>query len=385
MNTSVFHLILALVRAYFTEQSLSSEEMDAVKQKLQDDELYNAAKKHDLTHLVGAALYKLGLSSNSVNSSNKFNDAQAMALYRYEMIRFSQMQICDCFEKNAIHFIPLKGAVLREFYPEPWLRTSCDIDVLIHEDDLDKAIKVLKEQMGYSSDEKKGSHDVSLFSQTGIHLELHYTLYENMDIDEIWELSKLKEGSQYHHLMSNEIFYCHQIAHIAKHFSYSGCGIRLFLDIWLLNKAVKYDKDELKRVLSYGNLWTFAGAVEKLIGVWFDGNEPDKLTKDMENYIFNSGIYGNLSNNVIINQNRKGGKFKYAIDRIFPSLERMSYYYPSLNKYKFLLPFCYVARIVRIAFSKDSDRAIKEMKLNSSVSQNKEQAVISLMNKLDLM
>lgn len=385
MNTTVFHLILALVRAYFTEQSLSADEIDAVKQHLQGDELYNAAKKHDLTHLVGASLYKNGFLSNGGDIADKFNNAQAMAMYRYQMIAYEQTQMYECLEKNGIHFIPLKGAVLRNFYPQPWLRTSCDVDILIHENDLDKAITVLKEQLGYSSDEKKGSHDVSLFSQTGIHLELHYTLYENMNIDEIWELSILKDGSQYHHLMSNEIFYCHQIAHIAKHFSYSGCGIRLFLDIWLLNKAVKYDKDELKRVLSYGNLWTFAEAVEKLVGVWFDGNEPDKLTKDMESYIFNSGIYGNLSNNVIINQNRKGGKFKYAIDRIFPSIERMAYYYPSLRKYKFLLPFCYVARIGRIAFSKDSDRAIKEMKLNNSVSQNKEQAVISLMNKLDLM
>lgn len=384
-NTNVYSLVVDIVRAHFTGEAFSEEKENAIKELLPNDELYNAAGIHDLIHIVGAFLYKNGYLSEGGEIAEKFNDAQALAMYRYQMIIFEQARLCECLEKNGIHFMPLKGAVLRDFYPEPWLRTSCDIDVLIHEEDLPAAINVMKTQLGYSSDEKKGSHDVSLFSDIGLHVELHYTLYENMNIDEIWELSHLKEGTQHHHLMSNEIFYCHQIAHIAKHFSNSGCGIRLFLDIWLLNKKIQYDRKELSRVLSYGSLETFAEAVEKLVDVWFNGKQADALIKDMEDYIFNSGLYGNLTNNVMINQHRKGGKFKYALNRIFPPLKSMAYYYPSLHKYKFLLPFCYVARMVRIAFSDRSKRAINEMRINNSQPKSKQDAVLSLMNRLDLM
>lgn len=384
-SKNVYSIIVDLVKVYFTGEILSDAQMVNIRELLTDNTLYKAAELHDLTHLVGASLYKNGFLADGGEIADKFNNAQAMAMYRYQMITYEQSRLCDCLEKNGINFMPLKGAVLREFYPEPWLRTSCDIDVLIHEDDLSTAISVMKQQLGYTSDEKKGSHDVSLFSKSGVHIELHYSLYESMNLDEIWKLSSLKEGTVYHHLMSDEIFYCHQIAHIAKHFSYSGCGIRLFLDVWLLNKAVKYDKEELLRVLTNSGLVAFAEATDKLIDVWFNGAKPDELITDMENYIFGSGIYGTLTNNVIINQKRSGGKFKYAINRIFPPITRMAYYYPSLHKYKFLLPVFYVSRLFRLAFGKRSKAAFSELKLNNSAPTDKQVAVLSLMNRLDLM
>lgn len=384
-NTNVYSLIVDLAKVYFTNEALDEKKSVEIKELLNGEDLYKAAKLHDLTHLVGASLYKNGLLNDGGKIADKFNNAQAMAMYRYQMIIYEQTQLCDCLEKNGIHFMPLKGAILREFYPEPWLRTSCDIDVLIHESDLSTVIELMKQQLGYTSDEKKGSHDVSLFSKSGVHIELHYSLYENLNLDEIWELSSLKEGTGYHHLMSDEIFYCHQIAHIAKHFSHSGCGIRLFLDIWLLNKTVKYDKEELLRVLTNSGLVAFAEATEKLIDVWFNDAEATELVKDMENYIFGSGIYGTLTNNVINNQKRTGGRFKYAISRIFPPLTKMAYYYPSLHKYKFLLPVFYVARLFRLAFSKRSKVAFSELRINNSAPNDKQEAVLSLMNRLDLM
>ncbi|MBO4954226.1 MAG: nucleotidyltransferase family protein, partial [Clostridia bacterium] len=36
-----------------------------------------------------------------------------------------------------IDFMPLKGAVIRQYYPEPWMRTSCDIDIHVKKDRLE--------------------------------------------------------------------------------------------------------------------------------------------------------------------------------------------------------------------------------------------------------
>ena len=54
------------------------------------------------------------------------------------------------------------------------MRISCDIDILVHENDLERATNHLINNLGYSYD-GKGAHDVSLFLDKRVHLELHYT------------------------------------------------------------------------------------------------------------------------------------------------------------------------------------------------------------------
>ena len=43
-----------------------------------------------------------------------------------------------------IPYVLLKGAVIQHLYPEAWMRTSSDIDVLVHEEDLDAAVKAIR-------------------------------------------------------------------------------------------------------------------------------------------------------------------------------------------------------------------------------------------------
>ena len=70
-------------------------------------------------------------------------------------------------EEACIDHIPMKGAVIRALYPQMWMRTSCDVDILIHEEDLDRATKAFVAH-GYQM-RKRNYHDVSLFSQDGVH------------------------------------------------------------------------------------------------------------------------------------------------------------------------------------------------------------------------
>lgn len=77
------------------------------------------------------------------------------ATYYYSMAHISGLQqkfleIYDAFENKGIDFISIKGvALLEDLYPEYPVRSSTDVDVLVKEKDLDKAIKILEGQ-GYS-------------------------------------------------------------------------------------------------------------------------------------------------------------------------------------------------------------------------------------------
>lgn len=152
-------------------------------------EVYKLSKAHDVAHLVGDALNKSGVFENLpadldeneraaiAKVKEKFDEQIFTAVYRYENINYELEQICKTLEEAKIPFIPLKGSVIRKYYPEPLMRTSCDIDVLVHENDIEKAMSFLVKKSGAAC-ETKGSHDVGLFLNS-VHIELHYSHIES--------------------------------------------------------------------------------------------------------------------------------------------------------------------------------------------------------------
>mgnify|MGYP000152239857 CR=1 FL=1 len=79
----------------------------------------------------------------------KLKQQENLALYRYMNQDYALQEIGEVFTEKQIPFLPLKGSVLREEYPEPWLRTSGDIDILVHEQDVKRASQVLMETCGF--------------------------------------------------------------------------------------------------------------------------------------------------------------------------------------------------------------------------------------------
>lgn len=350
--------------------------------------LYQLSKSHDLAHLVGDALIKNGLLPDEEIKS-KFEKQLMMAVYRYERINYELNSVRKALNKAEIPFIPLKGSVLRQYYPEPWMRTSCDIDILIHECDLERAVALLTSELSYRK-EIKGSHDVSLFSQSGVHLELHYSLIEEKSIGQVdsvlqtvWENASPIDGTS-EYLLSDEMFYYYHIAHMAKHFVGGGCGIRPFLDIWVLNHCKNADSGKRDALLAAGGLDSFAASAERLSQVWFDGAEHTDLTKQMEQYLLSGGVYGTTENRVSVQQVRKGGKFRYALSRIWLPYDVLKFQYPSLDGKRLLLPFYEVRRWFRLLFRGNVKRSVHELKVNSTTTKDEQDAAKRMLSELRL-
>ena len=102
------------------------KEIDKSQYTLTDEELvklYKLSKSHDLAHLVGDALIKNDLIGNDEIKA-KYQKQVMIAIYRYEKINYELNRLRSALNEAQIPFIPLKGSVLRQYYPEPWMRTS---------------------------------------------------------------------------------------------------------------------------------------------------------------------------------------------------------------------------------------------------------------------
>ena len=383
---------LEILLKLISKEVCGHETSEDVASKIDDEnikELYAISKTHDLAHLVGSALKKAEIPVSS-ELLRPFYDEHLNAVFRYRRFVDELGLISNLFEEAEIDHIALKGSLLRHFYPEPWMRTSCDIDILVKSNDLARACELLSAKAEYKQTGKTG-HDVSFYSPTGVHLELHFSLVEDSIFSDrtymfesVWDKTVLIEGKKHTRLMTEEMFYFYHVAHMAKHFLCGGCGIRTFLDLWILENRVEFDAEKRAELISEGKFTSFAENAKKLASVWFDGAEHDEITKDFEHFVLCGGAYGTVENEVSLGVARKGNRVKYIVRRIFPSYKSMKNMYPALKKKKFLLPFCHVRRWFRIIFGGGAKKAKAEFRQSTNVSSNDLDIIRKLISELGL-
>lgn len=364
MIVSLAKETVALVRAAFDGQgeAPSDESLRAV---------YTFAKKYDLVHLCAVGLRRLGKTGGG-EVFDLFQKAELMALFRYERLHYEYERISALFQEAQIEYIPLKGTVMRSYYPEPWYRTSCDIDILVRENMLLKAAQVLREN-GYTVGEK-GAHDVSCYSESGIHIELHYCLtHSKADRDPV--LSRVFDvaipvcGKPYELAMPLAYFYYHHINHMMRHFSNGGGGVRPYLDLHLFLQKEELDREMANALLREGGAERFAAEAEALAELWFGEGEPTEITAMTERFLFVSGgLYSNMKSRTLVGQVKRGGKMRQLMSRVFMPYHDLAASYPSLRKAPFLFPLYQVRRWCKFIFCGGYRRSKKEIALNMAVS-----------------
>lgn len=362
-------LLFALLRSAIGETTLTEEERRLYAPE-QLREMLKVTAKHDVVHLLVMGLKKNGLLS-AQDDAEKFI---FKAVYRFERLQYEYTTLCEALEKAKIPFLPLKGAVLRAYYPEAWMRTSCDIDILVHREHLEHAISYLQKHYKYVEKER-ATHDVSLFSPMGIHVELHFDLVEegraNNAIEvlrTVWDNVNLCENSEYRYEMTDAFFYFYHIAHMAKHFENGGCGIRPFIDLWLLQKNAGEKTQEREELLKKGDLLRFAKSAQSLSKLWFSQGAPDETLLQMQSFVLRGGSFGTTDNRVAAQQ-KDNGRMGYLMSRVFVPYERLVRYYPVLKKHRWLMPVMQVRRWCMLLRPDVAKRTKHEINANRRLSR----------------
>ncbi len=345
--------------------------------------LYALSKKHDLAHIISSYLSKHSIVTDE-GILAQFKREEITSIYRCEQIKYAYKQICGAFDAAAIPYIPLKGSVIRPYYPKESMRTSCDIDILVKEEDLYRSIDILVKK-GYECGEKN-YHDISLRSPNKVNVELHFNIQENIEkldcvLKEAWRHAVIKDG--YHYEFTKEFFVFHMFAHMSYHFLSGGCGIRSLMDIWIMEQKMGVTFEESKEFLARAEIYKFASEISRLANSCFSDIPMNAFSHTLLKYILDGNLFGTQENSVAMGEKQTYTSIRYILKRIFIPYNALVLEYRVLKKCFLLYPFCWLHRSSKL-FIRTTKRIISRKKARSMVAEDKISNVQQLRSKLGI-
>lgn len=277
---------------------LNQTELDFVPQNINLSYLYQFQSIHNVTGAVYISLKPY----YDVEQIKEYELDYKMNLLREARFEIAGQQLYDVLEKEHIPFIILKGAVLKDLYPIPALRYFTDYDIYIGDrcSDVEKVMLGL----GYVYDHDT-ENDMDFIKKPSLHFEMHHSLFtDKYDFGGYFhnpfDKAVLREGSSYGYVLRNEDCFIYALAHLYKHFTDGGCGIKQFMDIYVMMKKWSLDMDYIRKELEKIGLDGFLETTIKLNAFLFDGAEADDNLKQIADYVFNNGTFGNVKNSMAL-------------------------------------------------------------------------------------
>ena len=314
--------------------------------------LHAEASRHMVAAIAGYALESAGINHEL------FTQSRAKALRKAVILDSDCRGISAGLENAGIWHMPLKGIVMKDYYPAFGLREMSDVDILFDSSRIDDTRKIVR-GMGYSfSPESYSSPDHDVYFRKPVsNIEMHRVLFDDYYAPALGKYyadvrTRLHvcEGKKYTLRFSPEDFYVYITAHAYRHYNKDGTGLRTVLDEYLMLRKFSgsLDWDYVSREAGKMNIAMFEEDLRTLALALFGGGEFTERSRAMLRYIIFSGVYGlsemGARNEVITLHG--GSRVKYVLAQIFPPLDKVS---PFFRKHKLLYPFVVVYRLLKAA------------------------------------
>lgn len=335
------------------------------KEKLENIDLnavFLLCRKHGLLSLVYTAV------RDCVNIPI-WKEEYFKALRKNTMLDLARNQLTDWLSEKGIWHMTLKGAVIKDLYPEPCMRQMSDNDIL-YDEKYRYEVKDWFVSNGYSAELYDYTNQDVYKKKPVLNFEMHRSLFPKEQNEIFYDyygnvLSRLKpsgEGTAFE--FSDNDFYIYIVAHEFNHFSQSGTGLRSLIDryVYMKAKGDALDRDYICGELKKIEIADYEEKTMRLIQRVF--NEKAELTEndreELAPYLFD-GLYGSMANYLkskIISNSKDGkitvwAKIKNIFKILFPDIIKMRKWCevncPKLNK-PILLPFAYLYRIISDIF-----------------------------------
>ena len=301
------------------------------------------AKRHSISCCVSMALESAGIKNRETT------EAIAHAMRRNGIFENSLEEVTARLNEAGIWYVPLKGIILKKYYPKPFMREMADHDILIDPSRAEDVKKIM-EDLGFTTISFGKKHHDEYRKKTVLNYEIHTSLF-----------MKETDPKRYEYYCSRRDFarlediYIYLVAHEHKHYSQRGTGLRSLLDIFLFLKKESIDWDYVEKEVSKLGIGEFEQKNRQLaVSMFSAGKETDE---QMLSYILSSGTYGTYANLVEKKMNKYGSnRVTYILRRCCvpvrasnPAYQSFARVYPEFYKNKILLPLLPFYRILRSA------------------------------------
>lgn len=329
------------------------------------DKLFQMCQYHNLTAIVCTALESAGINDK------KFMEEKAKAIRKVMLLDVERKQICGFLEQNNIWYMPLKGVILKNMYPEIGMRQMSDNDILF-DACYRSNVSDFMQKRGYHLKGDNSIHCDEWLKEPVYNFEMHLNLFvESQEVfynyyKNVKEQLVRVDGKKYMYQFSDEDFYIYMTAHAYKHYSIGGTGLRTLLDyyVYLKNKELKLDWEYIAKEIKKLDISEF----EKEIRItakkaFIPYSKLTEKERKMIEFMLFSGTYGNVFNFIKYRAKllEADSKAKYIFRRIFPNIEFYKLYFPIAARFPILIPFVWVYRLFRAVFKK-RDKCLNEIK-----------------------
>ena len=317
--------------------------------------LFEVCQKHILTACVAYALESVGVKDND------FTQAKEKAIRKNILLDAERGNILRRLEAEKIWYMPLKGSILKDWYPKLGMRQMSDNDILC--DGTQRSyIKELMLDMNFTCNHYEKGKDDSYFKPPVCNFEMHNALFSAYHVGKLYDYySDVKnrlikdDNNEYGYHFRIEDFYIYMIAHEYRHFTDGGTGVRSLVDTYIFLRKFKgsLDWDYLHAELDKLGIAEYEQQNRELAIKVFAMKQLTLDDKKLLDYYVMSEIYGNIKNQVNngIELCGNGTKLGYLRYRFFPPLKYLEDSVPWVKKSKLLIPAAYIYRFYRCATS----------------------------------
>ena len=372
MDLSIPYLILNNInRALFDRAVLPENEVDWVY-------VCRMCKFQSVSGLFWAGLQKCETLPEH-RFIEHFHKKETQERFQYSHQQKQRLRVVQMLEEEKIPYILLKGTRMREFYPDPMARTSCDIDILFRGDtQVEKRIHERMLDFGYEFVVDCGT--TINYQCDPVEFEMHRYLFDDRlefhgFFDKVWDYSVPVAEGCCERFLTEEFFYVYMVAHMAKHFTRYGSGVRPVIDLYLYNRRMpeNFDRRKAEKLLRIVGLYEFEQRLLALTRAWFETGKLSPMDEKLTDYIMEAGIYGDSrimsANTTKAPEKANEVRRKKILFYIFPSREVMTRLYPDMMKHPALLPAAWIRRWWKGAYTNNRNKALGNLKKHADVDE----------------
>ena len=304
---------------------------------------------------------------------DRFSKAYAAATFYYFNNIQAFNELAEIYRRESVDFFAVKGLEVAALYPVPAIRTMGDIDIVMHTESIRKVHEPMT-SAGYIYE--PGDYEQH-WHKGNVNLELHDTLAstwtENIKkrrdfFNLCWDYVE-SDGDRLH--LSWDFHFVFLVEHLMIHFVNHGIGFRQFMDVAIVIKTKKLNRERILNDLEAIGLITFAKKVMVYCEKWFGISLPyfmedidEEEFRYSTDWVFSNGVFGfqNRDHNINsmgrsrdkINAPKALRPIIQAAQKVFrPYREMVRLPYCSfLAGRRFLLPFAWIYRIFYVAIHK---------------------------------